>query len=205
MMTIEPVTLTGSLVRLEPLRMAHADELFEASRDPDIWTHLTMRQPRSRTDMEQLIAADLRDQQVGERLPFALVSLQLGHVVGQTGYHNVLVHDYGLEIGVTWLAPAMQGTGVNTESKYLLLRHAFEVMRAIRVQFRTRTANVTSQRAIERLGAMKEGVLRNSFILPDGSSGDRIIYSLIEREWPAVKARLESVMATQERSVRNAR
>lgn len=203
MMKIEPVTLTGSLVRLEPLHMAHADELYEAGRDPDIWTHLSLKQPHSRTEMEQLVASDLRDQQAGERLPFAIISLQSGRAVGQTGCHNLFLQDHGLEIGMTWLAPSVQRTGVNTESKYLLLCHAFEAMGAIRVQFRTRPVNVKSQRAIERLGAVKEGLLRNSFILPDGSYGDRIIYSIIESEWPAVKANLKNMMATQERSVRN--
>jgi RimJ/RimL family protein N-acetyltransferase len=197
MMTIEPVTLTGALVRLEPLRMAHADELYAAGRDPDIWTHLSMKQPHSCTDMEQLIASHLQEQHAGKRLPFAMVSLQSGVAVGQTGYHNLFLQDHGLEIGMTWLATSVQRTGVNTESKYLLLCHAFEGMGAIRVQFRTRAVNLQAQRAIERLGAVKEGLLRNSFIQPDGSHGDRIIYSIIESEWPAVKANLEDMMATQ--------
>jgi RimJ/RimL family protein N-acetyltransferase len=194
MMKIEPVTLKGSLVRLEPLRMEHAAELCEASRDPGLWTYKPVKQPRSLTDMEQLIASVLQSQQAGACLPFAIVNLERGCAVGETRYHSFLLQDYGLEIGWTWLTPSVQRTGVNTECKYLLLRHAFEAMGAIRVQFRTHHLNINSQRAIERLGAIKEGVLRNHLILPDGSYRHSVYYSSIQSEWPAVKARLENMM-----------
>jgi RimJ/RimL family protein N-acetyltransferase len=194
MMKIEPVALTGSLVRLEPLCMAHAGALYEVSRDPAIWTHLVVKQPQSLAEMADYIASVLQAQQAGACLPFAVIRLQSGCAVGQTGFHDLMLQDHGLESGTTWLAPSVQRTGVNTECKYLLLCHAFEVMGAIRVQFRTRVANITSQRAIERLGAVKEGVLRNNFILPDGSYGDRAVYSIILSEWPAIKARLESML-----------
>jgi RimJ/RimL family protein N-acetyltransferase len=194
MMKVEPVTLQGTVVRLEPLRMAHAGALYEAGRDPEIWTYLTYKQPRSLVEMEQHIAAVLGEEQAGARLPFAVINLQSGCAVGETGYHDFLLKDHGLEVGTTWLAPSIQGTGVNTESKYLLLRHAFETMGAIRVQFRTRFANIKAQRAIERLGAVKEGVLRNNFIRPDGSYGDRHVYSIIEREWPSVRVHLEEML-----------
>src|SRR5256885_1101755 len=169
MMTIEPVTLQGQLVGLEPLRMAHAAQLYEASRDPAIWTYKSVKQPRSLTEMEHLIASALHSQQAGECLPFAVISLQRGGAVGETRYHSFLLQDHGVEIGMTWLAPSVQRTGVNTECEYLLLCHAFEDLGAIRVQFRTHLGNSQSQRALERLGAVKEGVLRNHFLLPDGS------------------------------------
>jgi N-acetyltransferase len=194
MMKIEPVTLKGHLVRLEPLRMEHAGELYEASRDPGLWTYKPVSQPRSLTEMEQLIASVLQNQQAGACLPFAILSLERGCIVGETRYHSFMLQDHGLEIGWTWLAPSVQRTGVNTECKYLLLCHAFEAMGAIRVQLRTHHLNTNSQRAIERLGAVREGVLRNHFIMPDGSYRHSVYYSIIQSEWPSVKAGLEKMM-----------
>jgi N-acetyltransferase len=198
MMKIEPVTLQGSLARLGPLRLEHAAQLYEASRDPGLWTYKPVKPPRSLTEMEQLIASVLQSQQAGACLPFAILSLERGRAVGETRYHNFMLQDYGVEIGWTWLTPSVQRTGVNTECKYLLLRHAFEVLGAIRVQFRTHHLNITSQRALERLGAVKEGVLRNQLILPDGSYRHSVYYSIIQSiiqdEWPSVKARLENMM-----------
>jgi RimJ/RimL family protein N-acetyltransferase len=193
-MKIEPVTLKGHLVRLEPLRMEHASELYEASRDPGLWTYKPVKQPRSLTEMEQLIASVLQQQQAGACLPFAILSLERGCAVGETRYHSFMLQDRGLEIGWTWLAPSVQRTGVNTECKYLLLCHAFEAMGTIRVQFRAHHLNTNSQRAIERLGAVKEGVLRNHFIMPDGSYRHSVYYSILQSEWPSVKARLEKMM-----------
>lgn len=194
MMKIEPITLQGRLVRLEPLRMDHVGELYEASRDPILWTYKPVKQPRSLTEMEQLIASVLQNQQAGGCLPFAIMSLERGCAVGETRYHSFMLQDYGVEIGWTWLAPFVQRTGVNTECKYLLLCHAFEAMGAIRVQLRTHLLNTKSQRAIERLGGVKEGVLRNHFIMPDGSYRHSVYYSIIQSEWPSVKARLEKMM-----------
>ncbi|HZU00082.1 MAG TPA: GNAT family protein [Ktedonobacteraceae bacterium] len=194
MMKIEPVTLKGRLVRLEPLRMEHARELYEASRDPALWTYKPVAQPRSLAEMEQLIASVLQNQQAGGCLPFAIFSLERGYAVGETRYHSFMLHDYGLEIGWTWLTPSVQRTGVNTECKYMLLRHAFEAWEAIRVQFRTHHLNTNSQRAIERLGAVREGVLRNHLIMPDGSYRHSVYFSIIQSEWPSVKARLETLM-----------
>lgn len=195
MMKIEPVTLQGRLARLEPLRMAHAPELYEASRDPGLWTYKLVKQPRSLPEMEQLIASVLQNQEAGACLPFAIMSLERDCVVGETRYFNFTPQDHGVEIGWTWLTPAVQRTGVNTECKYLLLRHAFENMGAIRVQLRTHHLNINSQRAIERLGAVKEGVLRNHIIMPDGSYRHSVYYSIIENEWPAIKARLQDMLA----------
>ena len=194
MMKIEPVTLKGHLVRLEPLHLKHAFALFEASRDSGLWTYKPVAQPHSLTEMEQLITSVLQNQQAGGCFPFAIISLERDSAVGETRYHNFTLQDYGLEIGWTWLTPSMQRTGVNTECKYLLLRHAFEVMKAIRVQFRTHHLNTNSQRALERLGAVREGVLRNHLIMPNGSYRHSVYYSIIESEWSSVKARLEAMM-----------
>ena len=194
MMKVEPVTLRDRLVRLEPLRLEHANELYEASRDPAIWTYMPVRQPQSLPEMEQLIASALQSQEDGVCLPFAIMSLEEGRAVGSTRYLNLMLSDYGIEIGWTWLARAVQRTGINTECKYLLLRHAFEELDAIRVQLKTHHFNVKSQQAIERLGAVKEGVLRNHMIMPDGSYRHSVYYSVIESEWPSVKANLERMM-----------
>ena len=194
MMKIEPVTLRRSLVRLEPLRLEHAKELYEAGRDPAIWTYMPVKQPRSLVAMEQLIASTLQSQEDGACLPFTIMSMEKGHAVGWTRYLSLMLADHGVEIGWTWLAPAVQRTGINTECKYLLLRHAFEEWGAIRVQLKTHHLNIKSQRAIERLGAVKEGVLRNHMIMPDGSYRHSVYYSIIESEWPAVKANLERMM-----------
>lgn len=194
MMTIERVTLMGRLVRLEPLRMDHASELYEASQDPTLWIYKPIRQPRSLTEMEQIIASVLQSQEAGACLPFAIISLDQERAVGETRYFNFMLQDHGVEIGWTWLTPSVQRTGVNTECKYLLLRHAFETMGAIRVQLKTHHLNTTSQRAIERLGAVKEGMLRNHMIMPDGSYRHSVHYSIIESEWPAINARLQTMM-----------
>lgn len=194
MMVVEPVTLAGRFARLEPLRLEHAADLYEASRDPDIWTYKLIRQPQSLDEMRRHIEETLRSQETGATVPFAIISLEHGRAMGETRYLTIMPRDRGLEIGWTWLAPAIQRTGVNTECKYLLLRHAFDDLGAIRVQLKTHHHNLRSQRAIERLGAVREGMLRNHMIMPDGSYRHSVYYSIIESEWPGVKARLETLM-----------
>jgi RimJ/RimL family protein N-acetyltransferase len=195
MMQIEPVTLMGQLVRLEPLCLEHAAALYEASREnPDLWQYMPVRQPRSVDQMEHLVANALQLQKQGECQPLVIIDLASGHVVGETRYVDIKVQDRNLEIGATWLAPSVQRTGINTECKYLLLSHAFEQQGAIRVQFKTHHLNLQSQRAIERLGAVKEGILRNCKIMPDGSYRHSVYYSIIESEWQQVKAGLEAKM-----------
>ena len=144
--------------------------------------------------IEAWISAALQEQAVGMVLPFAIIDLATGYAVGSTRYMTIAVRDRGLEIGWTWLSAQVQRTGVNTECKYLLLRHAFETLGAIRVQLKTHHDNVRSQRDIERIGATREGVLRNHMIMPDGSYRHSVYYSVIESEWPRVKGRLEAKM-----------
>ena len=194
MMNIEPVTLTGRVVRLEPLRMEHAAELYEASQHPGLWSYMPVLLPDSLAEMEHLLARTLQQQQEGECLPFTIIDCARGCAVGQTRYMSIVRKDYGLEIGWTWLTPAVQRTSINTECKYLLLRHAFEQLDAIRVQLKTHHLNLQSQRAIERLGAVKEGTLRNHVIMPDGSYRHSVYYSIIASEWPQVKTGLEAKM-----------
>lgn len=194
MMKVEPVTLTGQIVRLEPLQMKHAADLYEVGQDPTIWTYIPVQPIRSLADMEQIIAEAQQRQAADLGLPFAIIDLARGRAIGSTRYHSWTLRDHGVEIGWTWLAPEVQRTGINTECKYLLLRHAFETLGAIRVQLKTHHLNIKSQRAIERLGAVKEGVLRNHIIMPDGSYRHSVFYSIIDSEWPQVKANLEAKM-----------
>ncbi len=193
-MEIAPVTLSGRFVRLEPLQKKHAFDLFAAAQDPVLWTYMSAHLNDSPSAIEAWIYAALREQAVGMALPFAIIDLASGSAVGSTRYMTIAIRDRGLEIGWTWLSPLVQRTGVNTECKYLLLRHAFETLGAIRVQLKTHHENVKSQRAIERIGATREGVLRNHMIMPDGSYRHSVYYSIIESEWPRVKGRLEAKM-----------
>jgi RimJ/RimL family protein N-acetyltransferase len=194
MMRVEPIMLTGNVVRLEPLAAEHAAGLYEAGRDPSIWRYMPADPSASVASMTAWIEDALRAREAGTQLPFAIFELASGALVGSTRYLNISPPDRGLEIGWTWLTPHVQRTVVNTECKYLLLRHAFEVLNAIRVQFKTDGRNIVSQRAIERLGAVREGVLRKQMILPDGYQRDAVLYSIIDTEWPAVKARLEAFL-----------
>jgi RimJ/RimL family protein N-acetyltransferase len=194
-MSLSPVTLVGRLVRLEPLQLHHAKELYQASQDQRIWAYMSLNPSVSLDVMTTWIASALREQQVGTILPFAIVDIATGHAVGSTRYMNIMLHDRGLEIGWTWLAPEVQRTGVNTECKYLLLRHAFETLKMIRVQFKTDSRNLKSQQAIERIGGKREGVLRNHMILHDGYIRHSVYFSIIDSEWPDVKAALEQKLA----------
>jgi RimJ/RimL family protein N-acetyltransferase len=141
-------------------------------------------------DMRRWVEDLLARQTRGTDLPFAVVTCETGQVVGATRYMNINPNDRGLEIGGTWYAVEYQGTPVNPEAKFLLMRRAFEDLGVIRVQLKTDLRNVRSQRAIEKLGAVKEGVLRNHMILPNGHIRDSVIYSVIDQEWPAVKQKL---------------
>ncbi len=196
MMEITPITLTGRVVRLEPLSLAHVPDLAEAGKDPAIWKHMLYGELTDEPAMRAWVKMMLDWQSKGADLPFAVVHLGSGKAVGATRYLNIERHNRGLEIGGTWYGAAYQRTAVNTESKYLLLRHAFEDLGCIRVQFKTDLRNVRSQKAIERLGAVKEGVLRSHMVRRDGSARDSVYYSIIESEWPAVKARLEAMLTS---------
>ncbi len=195
MFEVQPVTLTGKLVRLEPLSMDHVEELFKTAQDPDIWTYMSADPSRSVADMQAWVAAALHKQRIGTELPFAIRDLTLGYLCGSTRYLDIVPHDHGLEIGSTWLGVSARHTGINTECKYLLLKHAFETLGAIRVQFKTHHDNLRSQRAIERIGGIKEGILRNHKMMPDGHYRHSVYFSIVESEWPAVKANLLEKMA----------
>ncbi len=196
-MDIQPVTLQGRVVRLEPLSESHVPDLAAVGLDPDIWRYMRYGAVESQADLLRWVKYLLVLQQEGTDLPFAVISVENGKAIGATRYLNIHREDRNLEIGGTWYGAAYQRTAVNTESKYLLLCHAFERLDCIRVQLKTDLRNVRSQRAIERLGAVREGVLRDHVILEDGYVRSSVFYSILQNEWPAVKARLEARLSTQ--------
>ena len=193
--SLSPVTLVGHIVRLESLQLHHAAALYQASQNQRIWAYMPLNPSASLDTMNAWIEHTLQEQQAGAIVPFAIVENTTGRAVGSTRYLNILLHDRGLEIGWTWLSLEVQRTGVNTECKYLLLRHAFESLHMIRVQFKTDSRNLKSQQAIERIGGKREGVLRNHMILPNGYIRHSVFFSIIDSEWPDVKAALEEKMA----------
>lgn len=192
MMHVEPVTLEGAVVRLEPLAPEHARDLYTAGQDPSIWAYMPVDPSASVEAMSDWIAAALREREAGAQVPFAIFARASSRAVGSTRYLNIAPRDHGIEIGWTWLTPAVQRTAINTECKYLLLRHAFETLGTIRVQLKTDSRNAQSQRAIERLGAVREGVLRKQMIVQVGYQRDTVMYSILDTEWPAVRALLEA-------------
>lgn len=194
MMDVRPLTLTGAAVRLEPLGPAHAEDLYVAAQEPRIWRHMPVDPSNSLDAMQVWIADALREREGGSQLPFAIVERVTGTAVGSTRYLTISPRDRGLEIGWTWLAVRAQRTAVNTECKYLLLHHAFETLGAVRVQIKTDSRNETSQRAIERLGAVREGMLRKHLLVQNGYIRDTVMYSILDSEWPSVKARLEGIL-----------
>jgi RimJ/RimL family protein N-acetyltransferase len=191
-MNIEPVTLSGRVVRLEPLSEAHIPDLVKVGLDETIWRYMRYGRMESGEHLANWVHEMLELQTHGADLPFAVIYQVTGCAVGCTRYLNIDHEDRSLEIGGTWYGLEYQGTFVNTESKYLLLKHAFEVLGCVRVWFKTDSRNLRSQRAIERLGAVKEGVLRNHMVLPNGYIRDSVVYSILPQEWPEVKVMLEA-------------
>jgi len=187
-----PEKLVGKNVTLTPMLPTHAQGIFEASQHPDIWAMLPHNPFQSVEEVETWI--DLAGNKLNESA-FAICDRN-GKIIGSTRYLNIEPQNRALEIGWTWLNPTYWGTHLNTESKYLLLQYAFEVLEYNRVQFKTDSRNIRSQKAIERLGAQKEGVLRSDRLLPDGYRRDSVYYSILIEEWrDAVKAKLERLLA----------
>jgi N-acetyltransferase len=184
MMHIQPVALEGQHVRLEPLALDHIPVLHAAAREWNI------PQEQVRDDVE----AALRLQVSGSALPFATLHKASGAVVGGTQYRNIVPQQRRLEIGSTWIGQPWRRTAINTEAKFLMLEHAFERLGCVRVEFRVDVGNQVSRTAILRLGAREEGILRNYIVTAQGEVHDAVFYSIIEAEWPSVKARLQRMM-----------
>ena len=186
---VEPVTLEGRHVRIEPLAHEHADGVRAAAADGELWRlwYTSVPAPDKTTEWID-IALDMRDR-LGA-MPFVVRERASGDIVGATRYFNVDAANRRLEIGHTWYAKRVQRTAVNTECKLLLLTHAFEALGCIAVEFRTSSFNFQSREAIARLGAKQDGILRSHQILPDGTLRDTVVFSIIAPEWPAVKRHL---------------
>ena len=193
-MEVKPVVLTGQHVRLEPMTEAHVPGLAEMGVGQTFWDFMLYGNINTVDDMRNWVWDILSRAEKGTDLPFVAIHLASGRVAGATRYLNIMPKDRGLEIGGTWYGSKFQRTPVNTECKYLLLRHAFETLGCIRLQLKTDLRNERSQKAIERIGAVREGVLRNHMILPDGRYRHSVFYSILDTEWPEVKKRLEEMM-----------
>jgi N-acetyltransferase len=191
---LHDIQLAGKRVELLPLKEEHAEGLFNASKNPDIWTYFTSKQPESRGDIEHFIAKALHERGNGNELPFVVWDNETNKIVGTTRYLNISIPNKTLEIGWTWYTPEVWRTRVNTESKYLLLRYCFEELSWNRVQFKTDARNERSRAAILRLGASFEGTIRRERILENGQVRDSVLYSIIKEEWPFVKQRLEAFL-----------
>lgn len=192
---IKPVTLIGKHARLEPMTLDHVEALAEIGVGHAFWDFMVYGKMENAEDMRGWVSDILARAEKGTDLPFVAIHLASGRVAGATRYLNIMPNDRGLEVGGTWYGLDFQRTAVNTECKYLLFKHAFETLGAIRVQLKTDSRNERSQRAIERIGAAREGVLRNHMILPDGIIRHSVFYSILDSEWEGVKKRLEEMMA----------
>jgi N-acetyltransferase len=190
---VTPLTLEGSVVRLEPIRRNHAQLFWEAAKDSvdEIFRWIPYS-VKTLEDFESIVAKAFREQERGESVVFATVERASGRVIGSTRFMNIDRPNRRVEIGSTWIAPAWQRTAVNSEAKYLMLRHAFETWGCVRVELKTDALNEKSRNAILRLGAKEEGTLRKHVITWTGRIRDSVYFSILDTEWPDVKVRLQS-------------
>lgn len=189
-MIVEPVVLRGSAVRLEPMSLDHVEALARVGLDPELWRWIPT-QVTSVEEMRAYVTTALDEQRNGVSLPFVLIEQGGGQVIGSTRYGNIQPAHFRLEIGWTWLTPAWQRTSANTEAKLLLLTHAFETLGAMRVELKTDALNEKSRRAILRIGAVEEGIFRKHIMTASGRVRDSVYFSILDTEWPAVKAKLQ--------------
>jgi RimJ/RimL family protein N-acetyltransferase len=189
---VMPVTLEGSTVRLEPIRREHAEIFWEIAKESldDIFQWIPYR-VKTREDFERLVEKIFEEQERGESVAFATVDRRSGQVIGSTRFMNIDRANRRVEIGSTWIIPAWQRTAVNTEAKFLMLRHSFEVWNCFRVELKTDALNLKSRNAILRIGAKQEGTLRRHVVTWTGRVRDSVYFSILDSEWPSVKTTLE--------------
>jgi RimJ/RimL family protein N-acetyltransferase len=187
-----PISLEGSVVCLEPIRAEHAEALWNVAKDAldDIFQWIPYRM-KTREDFHRLVEKAFQEQERGESIVFATVERSSRRVIGSTRFMNIDRANRRVEIGSTWIAPEWQRTAVNTEAKYLMLRHAFEIWQCFRVELKTDALNQKSRNAILRIGAKEEGILRRHVLTWTGRVRDSVYFSILDSEWPEVKARLE--------------
>jgi len=191
---VMPVTLDGSRVRLEPLEDRHLEDLTRVAYDDAVWRWITGL-PMDEAGFRAWFDLARANAEAGTEVPFATIDLESGRAIGSTRFMTITPEHRRLEIGWTWVGTAYQRTGANREAKFLQLRHAFDTLDAERVEFKTHARNERSRGALLGIGATFEGVLRHHTIMPDGSNRDSAFYSVLGAEWPAVKARLEALLA----------
>ena len=192
-MRVEPISLEGNIVRLEPMGEEHIDALWDAGNDESLW-RLIPTNVASQGDMRKYVEIALADRERGIALPFVTIERSSGKVIGSTRFGNIDTANRRAEIGWTWINPAWQRTAVNTEAKLLMLTHAFETWKCIRVELKTDALNEKSQNAILRIGAKQEGIFRQHVICDSGRFRDSVYFSILDREWESVKADLTSKM-----------
>lgn len=190
---VAPVVLEGRHVRLEPLEKEHLAGLARVGLDEELWRWIPVP-VRTVEELAGYIETALEEQNRGVSLPFALIEKATGRAIGSTRYGDIDRTHHRVEIGWTWVAREWQRSAVNTEAKYLLLRHAFEMLGCIRVELKTDSLNEKSRAAILRIGAKEEGIFRNHMITSSGRLRHSVYFSIVDSEWPAVKARLESLL-----------
>lgn len=196
-MIVTPVTLKGWHVRLEPLAKGHLAGLAEVGLDEELWRWIPTA-VRTREEMAAYIETALQEQERGVSLPFVILEKATGRAIGSTRYGNIDRMHHRVEIGWTWVAREWQRTAMNTEAKYLLLKHAFESLGCMRVELKTDSLNEKSREAILRIGAKEEGIFRNHIITASGRIRHSAYYSIIDSEWPEVKARLEAKLSSRQ-------
>jgi N-acetyltransferase len=192
-MASEQVVLSGRTVELQPLQDFHAADLVRAAADGELWNMKVTVIPGPET-VDGYIATALAGREAGSVMPFAIVQRETGRIVGSTRFWKIDRKNRKLEIGHTWLGQSVQRSGLNTEMKFLLLQYAFEHMQCVRVQFTTDELNERSRAAILRIGAKQEGIVRHERIMPDGRKRNSVRFSIIDDEWPEVKAMLMAKM-----------
>lgn len=187
--SLQPVTLEGEIIRLEPLTAGHAASLAKVGLHPELW-RLQPEPMETQADMQRYVDRALAGQRDGNCLPFVIVRQDNGEVIGTTRYMDIALPHKRLEIGATWLTPSSQRSGANTEAKLLLLQHAFETIGIMRVVFKTELSNTQSRQAILRIGGVEEGVFRKHLIAQSGRTRDMVYFAILDEDWPSVKARL---------------
>jgi RimJ/RimL family protein N-acetyltransferase len=189
-----PVTLDGQFVNLVPMTLAHLDQLCRIGLEPRLWQDTTIT-VATREDMASYVRAAVDAGSAGTGLSFVITERSTGEIVGSTRYHSAVPEQRRIEIGFTWISVPWQRTIVNTESKYLLLRHAFDQLGCMRVEFKANATNEKSRRALLRIGAKEEGTLRNYRLAPSGATFDLTVFSIVAAEWPQVRGHLEAKLA----------
>ena len=191
---LEPVTLDGRRVRLAPLELAHVPALAEVALEPALW-RWTLARPTDEAGLRAWAEAAIAGRDAGTELPFVTLEADTGRPIGSSRYLNIVLEHRRLEIGWTWVAPPWQRTGANREAKLLMLSHAFDTLGCRRVEFKTDSRNEPSRTALLGIGAQFEGIFRNHMVMPEGPMRHSAYYSVIDEEWPAVRARLEASLA----------